>query len=370
MLKHVYIDNFRCLVNFELDLGPQQLLLGLNGTGKSTLLDALSAVKRLVTGQAPPDALFPDRSHTRWRSAPQQTFELQVELGASYLLRLEVDPLGPPARTRIRHELVLCDKRPLFEFIDGEVHLFNDQFEPKVTYPFDWFRSALATIDARPDNKKLTKFLGWIKKLHCLRLNPYAMSGRTETEDSEPVWDMSNFASWYRYMSQERQDVTSKLQGRLQSILTVLVSLNLRDAGAGVRTLSGFFAQTLSPVSGFKVAFDELSDGQRALICLYAILDFLVEQGSTLFLDEPENYIALPEIQPWLVELRDRVDERGGQAILISHHPELINYLAPDIGVVFERTESGPVRTRKYVPDGELSLPPSEQIARGWSSNG
>lgn len=94
------------------------------------------------------------------------------------------------------------------------------------------------------------------------------------------------------------------------------------------------------------------------------MLNFVVEGNACLFLDEPENYIAIPEIQPWLMELRDRIEDRGGQVILISHHPEIINYLAPELGILFERTGSGPVRVRSYEA-GQL-LSPSEQIARGW----
>ena len=170
MLRHVYIDKYRCFVNFELDLGPQQLLLGLNGTGKSTLLDALTAVKRLVTGEGDPSALFPERSTTRWQVRPQLTFELHVELDASYRFRLELHPGDSPPRTRVSSEAVFCDGRPMFLFLDGEVQLFNDEFEHRVTYPFDPFRSALATIQPGRDNVKLTTFLRWIARLHCLRL--------------------------------------------------------------------------------------------------------------------------------------------------------------------------------------------------------
>ena len=91
MLQRVYIDNFRCFVNFELSLAQQQLILGLNGTGKSTLLDALRHLKQLIAGDALPDVLFPYRSRTRWQSSPQQTFELHVMLeDSSYRFRLEL----------------------------------------------------------------------------------------------------------------------------------------------------------------------------------------------------------------------------------------------------------------------------------------
>src|ERR1700674_2973609 len=114
MLKRVYIDNYRAFVNFELLLGQQQLILGLNGSGKSTLLEALGAIKKLVTGDAQPDLLFPESTHTGWQTLPQQTFELNVELGVSYRFRLELETWGTPARTRVKREMVLCDRRLVF----------------------------------------------------------------------------------------------------------------------------------------------------------------------------------------------------------------------------------------------------------------
>jgi len=51
---------------------------------------------------------------------------------------------------------------------------------------------------------------------------------------------------------------------------------------------------------------------------------------------------------------------------LISHHPEIINLLASEHGVVFSRTGLGPVRAETYRPDRLGTLRPAEQIARGW----
>ena len=48
MLKRIYIDNFRCFVNFEYKPERKQLLLGANGSGKSSLLDAIRAVQGFV----------------------------------------------------------------------------------------------------------------------------------------------------------------------------------------------------------------------------------------------------------------------------------------------------------------------------------
>jgi ABC-type Mn2+/Zn2+ transport system ATPase subunit len=81
-------------VNFELSLDRQQLILGLNGSGKSTLLEALGSIKKLVTGEVEPDRLFPESTRTAWQTLRQQTFELDVDLGASYWFRLELESWG------------------------------------------------------------------------------------------------------------------------------------------------------------------------------------------------------------------------------------------------------------------------------------
>ncbi len=41
MLKRLYVDNYKCLVNFEFVPQQIQLLLGVNGTGKSSVFDVL-----------------------------------------------------------------------------------------------------------------------------------------------------------------------------------------------------------------------------------------------------------------------------------------------------------------------------------------
>ena len=143
------------------------------------------------------------------------------------------------------------------------------------------------------------------------------------------------------------------------------MSLDLRSLGANIRSLVFRLASSAEEGSAsYSIGFNELSDRQKALVCLYAITTFVVDRRTCVFLDEPENFLALPEIQPWVADLRDRVEESGGQVILASHYPELIDYLADGCGLIFDRPHSGHVRVRSYsAPDN--SLTPSERLARG-----
>ena len=120
----------------------------------------------------------------------------------------------------------------------------------------------------------------------------------------------------------------------------------------------------------YSLVFNELSDGQRALVVLYALLHLRQPSGNVvLFLDEPDNYLALREIQPWLMELVGLCEDTESQVIICSHHPELINYLGPDCGLFLQRDDSGITTTRSAVAAiTDSSLPLSELIARGWEA--
>ena len=48
MLKRLYVDNFRCLVDFELNFDSINLFLGDNGAGKSTIFDVLGLIGGIV----------------------------------------------------------------------------------------------------------------------------------------------------------------------------------------------------------------------------------------------------------------------------------------------------------------------------------
>ncbi|MFP4165374.1 MAG: AAA family ATPase, partial [Chitinispirillaceae bacterium] len=175
----------------------------------------------------------------------------------------------------------------------------------------------------------------------------------------------TNFASWYRFLSQEHQDKTIDLTNNLRDILPGFHAFKLETAGKHRILKVGFLNGKKSEPVYFD--FEQISDGQRTMIVLYSLLLSLQDLGHTLFLDEPENYLALPEIQPWLMELNNACGEDFPQAVLISHHPELIDYLGPECGKWIDRDPLGPTRVKSLPTKIEKNLKLSEQIARGWT---
>jgi ATPase subunit of ABC transporter with duplicated ATPase domains len=190
------------------------------------------------------------------------------------------------------------------------------------------------------------------------------MGLRADKEELYPNVNLSNFAAWYRHLVQENRKEDADLTASLRLALDDFKFLELTAAGENARLLLAEFAHGDGP--SVKFGFNELSEGQRCLICLYAILHFVLAKGATVILDEPDNFISLREIQPWLSAISDLVEEGRGQVIIISHHPELINQWAPNFGVQFVRDGIGPVRVEEFHGDPESGVSPSELIARGW----
>jgi len=366
MLTRLFIDNFRCLVRFEYRPARKQVILGRNGSGKSTLLDALLFVRQFVNRGDTFDDAFILNQRTQWLGQRQLTFELEAALDdRRYVYRLAIEPWGEPQRARVFSESLLIDGEPIFEFTSGQVQLYNDQLERGVNYPFDPSRSALATISPGGDNQRLTRFKRWLASMFCFRINPFAMGARADAEDLYPHVNLLNMAAWYRHLVQAYPKQNAALIDSLRAAIDDFSFLGLDPYGENVRLLFAEFARGNGP-SSIKLYLNQLSDGQRCLICLYTILHFVLANGCTVILDEPDNFIALREIQPWLMRVADVVDEGVGQILVISHHPELINQWASVSGVQFVREGIGPVRVEEFQDDPKSRLSPAELVARGW----
>ena len=367
MLKRLYANNYRCLVNFEINFDELTLLVGPNGGGKSTLFDLLYKIRHLIVDNAKVDEVFPPEDLTAWVNKSEQSFELDVQgKDGLFSYKLVISHNPDIKKQRVESEHLLLNGKPLFEFKNGEVKLYHDDHKPGPEYSFDWSVSALATIVSRPDNKKLTWFKKWVEMMFIVSLQPKSMTSETAEESNWLNRDGTNFASWYRYISQEHQDKIFKLAKQLRDTIPGFHVFKFEQAGRH-RILKVGFVSGNENTAQIYFDFEQLSDGQRVMIVLYSLLLGLQDMGHTVFIDEPENYVSLPEIQPWLMELNDTCGEGFPQAVLISHHPELIDYFGPESGKWLEREPLGPTRIKKLPEQIEKGLKLSEQIARGWT---
>jgi predicted ATPase len=371
MLKRIYIDNFRCFVNFEYKPERKQLLLGANGSGKSSLLDALRMLKVFLEGGALP---FTQSSRTRWQDKqdkPLQIFEIDALLeGKLFSYRTEILYASRTNSPFVNMERLSVEGAPVFEYFDRDIREMRSYVDGKtLAIPQHREKIESSLHFWAGQNPSVSQFVEWMTTVHCFKVNPDE-DNIEETADFillRPDDELKYIAPWYRHLNESDPEGMDAFRSSMREVLSGFLSLRLSSEDNGVRKLRADFT---SPTQRkLTVSLHELSDGQRCLIALYMILHFLIAKGHTVFLDEPDNFISLREIQPWLMAAEDAVEDSKGQLILISHHPEILNRWSLEYGLQFTREENGQVRPpARFKTDFDGVLPPAEVVARGWEN--
>lgn len=351
MLRRLFVDNFRCLVNFELRPGKATLLLGKNGAGKSTVFDALWVIASILRGSRV-EEVAPRFSMARWDIRTIQTFEVEAVLASgkapgNYRYRLEIEHATSPPGTRVLTERLWFDDKPVFEFGDGNVQLFNEEFAPAAKFVFDAVHCPLSTLAAQ--NRMTEAFLDFASRIMLFRLNPGTMTWLSEGESSGLAVDGRNFAHWWRATTQEDPESSEKLNRSLKEVFPHFEWLRFERFDGSRK---GLVAQFKPPAGGsYSLPFTDLSDGQRCLTILYAVAHGMAQRSSVLLLDEPENYVGLVELSPILYALRDVVEVGDSQMIVISHHPQVVDYLAGDTTFMLSRATSEAATAAPFLVD-------------------
>jgi predicted ATPase len=361
MLKRLYVHNYKCLVNFEINFDQDiSLFLGANGSGKSTVFEVLAKLRRVIVGEEKVTNVFDYTDTPRWLGynpveKTEVSFELDIEINKlifKYLLIIEF--VNWTKEVSVKEESLM---------LDGDIYI-QSKGEKTVSfvsnneeYSFDNSRSSIGR------HFPSKKFLNYLRSLFIVRIKPYEMLSTIYKANSEVQTDFSNFSEWFAHLNEKYRREISVFENVMRDILPRFDIFHIEQAGQ-VKVLQVDFEDSNDKKKIVTYYFNELSDGQKILIALYALI-YCVPENSMICIDEPENFLALPEIQPWLNELRDKCKERNLQALLVSHHPSLINFLAPDSGYWFSRQENN-TAFEKITEQEEDGLSLAQLIEMGW----
>ena len=366
MIKEIYIDNFRCLTNFKIEPGDCQLWLGDNGSGKTSVLDALRNIQGLQRGERIDD-IFSSKSLTAWDRRLEQTIGITLDIdGDMYKYNLVVQHFPHGDGTRIKREELKWRDLTFFLFDGRNANVYRinrktEKYKEETSFAADWSRSIIPTIAPREDKHPLLRFREEIERWLLIHPVPLVVKQLALSEAKNLTTHAENFAQWYRHLLQEKPNIGYMARQYLADVLPGFQELSLKGVGEGRRLTANFQIECMY----HDFDFMDISDGQRQLIVLYTILEaFRAGTISTLFIDEPDNFVSLREIQPWLDGLNDICDDENRQAIIISHHPEIINKMARGKEAWFSRKEGAHTLVKPYPVKANLT--PAETMARGW----
>jgi len=365
MLTRFYANNYRTLVAFDIRFDAMAVFCGANGTGKSSMFDAIRFIRDLATGKSILGDLGSDGPNvvstldfTIWMKSSSQEFEVEFDIDGqqlAYTIHLEQTASKEP---RITKEIARCNSRELYTR-----DLNGVKFGNRSGFPLDWRQAALPSIQSANDSwKEIGLLQSAFANLIILQPNVKEFEPESRKESLFPNYNLDNLTSWYRHLSQD-QDFTDALRESLQGIWPDdFKSLKLNDAGISAKWL-GLRFQDIEPLR-----FDQLSDGEKMLIGLYMIHAALcVGNVNTVMIDEPDNYVSLQELQPWLLSVSELIDN-DHQVLIISHNTEILEN-NPSNSIFFWR-DSHKSPTRMGLASIPENLSFGEALARGWVVGG
>lgn len=337
VIRRLYVHNFRCLENFELKLDgmPSVLLIGKNGSGKSAVGQVLEVLRSVGQGQNRISDLVQAKDLTLRQTDVPMRFEISAALKSwlftySVTLQLHQDGSGMV----VRSEQLSVDEDPLFTREGDQINQADSAGHHGPAFSIDPQLLALPIIQAKWMRDPLFFFRTWLARIKIVRPMPDLIDGRSDTGTLWPDSQMSNFGSWFLELVGQQPAAYARMFEHLRQVMPDLVDIQNPEAGDRSHSM---VVQFRADGRTFRLPFRELSSGEKCfMICglLLASNEFF---PSLCFWDEPDNYLALDEVQHFVMALRAEFHKNGGQFIATSHNPEVIRAFENSNTLVLQR---------------------------------
>lgn len=332
-VESVDIEGFKCLKSVSLECGQFNLITGRNGTGKSSVLEAieLGHDPRFIGRYT--DAL----SHIINISADSASIALQMESGPRKLsLRLADENEAAQAvwdlaeQIRSSHEEV--ETSELVESIEKQGGAGGSH---KISHNIEEIKRDILLIDADEPGYRFISPSQWVSDLYP----------DSSAKSLEHVMDTNFFGDPTKrgtfvlgeptrididYIREFRQ--TKELAEKEESIAQVRVRDFLRDRDIFPNLESFSFDELVFDEDGeqYAIPYDFLGDGTKTIIGIVWQLVADDEIPDVVLLEEPENHLHpgyVKELVPFLI---DFAREEDVQLFVTSHNVDFISELLSD----------------------------------------
>ena len=347
MIKSFYIDNFKSLVDFRLPPKPHELgdftcLVGLNGAGKSTVLQAFDFVGHLANGQV--ETWLKQRE---WKAADLNSRFLKKKL-IQFELEIEVPATGRivwagsfnTVEMRCTAETVTVEGvEQALHIKDGQLLVSGTDSKPSVQYPVRSMKyegSTLSVIDVREVHPALGVLKHMAANLRSLDLlSPYSMRRRAK-EGSDIGYGGERLSAFIHGLPTKDKEAMTQALKVFYPQVSQISTTALRAGWKDLRVVEQYDSAQAVP-SRLESDARQVNDGLLRILAVLSqvsISDASVRdpqigglgQSCVLF-DEIENGIN-PELMQKLVKLLLGVKR---QVIVTTHSPLVLNYLPDDV---------------------------------------
>ena len=339
MIKSIHISNFKSLVDFRLPpgrfgasplrqpvLSQFTCLIGLNGTGKSTVLQALDFLCHLVTGDV--EEWLRSRE---WKASDlissgskSPVIEFQLIFGdtnheaIAWTGRFNISHMRCTLETIYRLKEVSPLWFPVFSLSDRRIRIKHSLLDKGTTadLQFNYQGSVLSHYappsDAPPEIHQVKAEMAGLRSLELL--SPHLIRKRARKAEDIGVGGEKLSA----FLATLKTDQIQAFVEMMQQFYPGLRDVSVTSVKAGWKSLKVIE----SALEGRSIDAAHMNDG---LLRIMAIVSQAQSKHSVLLFDEIENGIN-PELARQLVDFLLKLDK---QVIVTTHSPLILNYI-PD----------------------------------------
>ncbi|MCB1823146.1 MAG: AAA family ATPase [Candidatus Competibacteraceae bacterium] len=327
-INKIILDNFKSLVDFEMELAAFTCLIGLNGAGKTTVLQAMDFLSQLMNGR-----LTEWLKQRDWKATDLLCNKLVRKRTIKFSVHLTLNN-GQPAvwngefntlaqRLYCSAETVTVSDKIVLKVAEGKYTLASQTALSPI--PFTYQGSILSQLKdsvLTPELLNAKQTLQGIKSLELL--SPHLMRQRARQADDVGVGGEKLSAFLASLPETKKQAIIQKMKEFYPKFVDYYVSsiqagwkkLNIREGY--VLEDQGLFSTPISTEAR------HINDG---LLRLLTILAQTQTDHSFLLFDEIEN-----GVNPELVEKLVNVLLNASQQVLVTtHSPMILNYLPDEV---------------------------------------
>ncbi|MFK5947665.1 MAG: AAA family ATPase [Methylococcales bacterium] len=325
MITKIKIDNFKSLVNFELKLSEFNCIVGLNGCGKSTVLQAIDFLANLMAGDVSGwlEQRQWDKSDINSKLIKKSNIDFEVDLFLAQEQHVVWTGSFNRSSLHCTQESITVDGTPILKVLDGKLMMSG---MPSGSIFMVYEGSLLSTMKLKKNAHQLSEIKNAILAISSLDLiSPSLLRKSNISSGGKLGLGGEKLSAFLHELGQESK---TKLTSKLQNIYQQLNAIETKSLTSGWKELS-----VIESFEGIKIKTkaQHINDG---MLRLMAIFSQLSSREKFFLFDEIEN-----GINPELVELLiDTLVKTDNQILVTTHSPLILNFIEDDVardGIIY-----------------------------------